>query len=151
MPFNLNYPYGGNLFGQPNYGQPQPQMFMQNFAQPQQQPTQPPRPKTNKIFVTSLDDAMSRIADYDSQMIYLDQDKPLLYEIYTDGQGRKTPTIIQLSPSDGTGSPKTAKNDKVEYVTRQEFDDIQAQMAAFNDRLESMTKKGAKKNEQPIE
>lgn len=143
--FNPAYPYGNNLYGQ----QQQPQM-MGGWAQPQPQPAPQPQFKTNKIFVENLDDAMARQAEPNSQMIYIDKYKPLIYDIYTDNQYNKHPNTIQIGSSEGAGSPQTAKTDKVEYVTRQEFEAIQGQIVALNDRFESMARKGVKKNE-PIE
>ncbi len=47
------------------------------------------QPTTNKIYVTSLEDAMQRYASPNSTMIYVLQDENALFEIYTDPQGKK--------------------------------------------------------------
>lgn len=154
MPFNPNYPY----FQQqqqgvmPNYQQPQfaPLQQQQMWGQPQMQQPQPPQFKTNKIFVESLDEAMSKPADVNSSMIYVDRYKPYIYEIYTDLQNVKHPTTIPVGIPAAEIETQTNKNNSVEYVTREEFDALQAQFSAFNDKLESLSRKGAKKNE-PLE
>lgn len=66
---NPIYPYG-NLsgYGYQSYGATQP--------------------TTNKIYVTSLEDAMARYAGPNSTMIYVLQDESTVFEIYTDLQGR---------------------------------------------------------------
>lgn len=163
MPYyNPAYPYGNPYGQQPAQGyqpyvqQPvmppqQPSIMNNGWGQPQQS-VQPQTQtfKTNKIFVENLDDAMSRQADPNSQMIYIDKYKPYIYDIYTDNQLNKHPNTIPIGDVESAGAAQTAKNDKVEYVTRQEFEAIQGQMAAFSDRLDSLARKGAKKNE-PIE
>lgn len=69
-----NYPYG---FNATTY---QPQPYFQQPYQPQPyqqfQPQQAAQPKTNKVFVTSLDDALSRVCEPNSEMLYLHQDEP---------------------------------------------------------------------------
>ena len=61
------------------------------------QPTQSPI-RTNKIFVTSLEDALNRNAEPNSEVVYLHQDQNLLFEIKTDMQGRKTYQTYQFAP-----------------------------------------------------
>ena len=89
---NMNY---GGYIPQMNYGQQQPPV---QPVQPQMQQAQS-LPKTNKIFVTSLDDALNRPAEYNSVMVYIHQDKPLLFEITTDPFGKKTHKTFTITPS----------------------------------------------------
>lgn len=145
----MAYPYFGGYSPAPQYGyQPQPQMPAQmNYAIPQVQQTQPQPPKTNKSFVTSLEAAKSMPADYNSYMIYLDQDKPLLYEIYTDAQGIKTATIYKISPY---AAAEPQKDMSSSYATKEELEGVQGQIRAITERLEILSKKEVKKDE-PIE
>lgn len=90
--FGNNFGSYGN-FG--NYGgymqQPQPQ------PQPSMQMQQAVPVKTNKIFITSIEDAMARYVEPNSEIVYLHQDKPILVEVKTDMQGRKTCNVFDLS------------------------------------------------------
>ena len=74
--FGNNFGSYGN-FG--NYGgymqQPQPQ------PQPSMQMQQAIPVKTNKIFITSIEDAMARYAEPNSEIVYLHQDKPILVDL----------------------------------------------------------------------
>ena len=47
------------------------------------------QPTTNKIYVTSLEDAIQRYASPNSTMIYVLRDESVIFEIYTDIQGKK--------------------------------------------------------------
>ena len=83
-----NYPYNSY----PNYD-----MYNQG-PMPRQAPMgNMYTPHTNKRFVSSLEEAMSLRAMPNSEMVYFDQNKDVLYNIYTDGRGQKTPTIVDLS------------------------------------------------------
>lgn len=85
-----------------NYGYPYP-------TYPQMQP------RTNKIFVTSLEDALNRPADPNSEVIYLDQDKPFLYQVMNDMQGRKTYKTFELTEYSGlvTWRTRTVRSDSI--------------------------------------
>lgn len=92
-------------FGQPfyNYGSRQsngyvaPSQNYYNASQmpPQQQPL-PIAPKTNKILVTSLMDAMNRTAEPNTDILYVDQDNPFIYQVTIDMQGRKSYKTFEI-------------------------------------------------------
>lgn len=110
--FNNGYGYGyGGIF---------------NGAQPQQ----PSAMKTNIVLVTGLEDARSRYAEPNSNMIYFDQDKSIAYNVMTDMQGRKTYKILDLSEHKESAPAPTA-----EYVTKADVEEI------VKKQLEALTKK----------
>lgn len=106
--------WGMNGYGmQPNY-QGQMPMMQQNFGNATQM--QPAQPSTNKLFVVSAEDAMSRFAQPNSVMVYLLQDESTLFEVYTDGQGKKsirTRTLTDAQPEK-----------PVEYATKSELEEL---------------------------
>ena len=53
-------------------------------------------PISNKIVVKSLEDALRRYADFNSEMLYVDANQNLLYNIYTDVRGEKTYDIFEV-------------------------------------------------------
>lgn len=107
----MNY-YGG-------YQQPyQPQPYQQ-----QQQQRLPPT--TNKVYVVSLEDALSRFSTPNTVMIYILQDDSAVFEIFTDEQGRKAYKAkklvdIQEQPNGGG-----------DLVTRQEFEELKKAIEAM--------------------
>ncbi len=76
-------------------------------------------PATNKIYVVSAEDAMSRYAQPNTIMLYVRQDESEIYEVYTDGQGKKAIRVRRLT--DAPAEPKGG-----EFVTRSEFDSLKA-------------------------
>lgn len=101
-----------------------------NFQPQQQMPTQQPviPTKTNVPLVTSLTEAMSRTTELNSDTFYADQDKPFIYRVSVDMQGRKTYRTFELtdvteqniSQSAPTGAPEI---DLSAYATK---DDLRA-------------------------
>lgn len=92
-----------------------------NSPMPQPQPQQ--QVNTNKVYVTDANDAMTRMAPFNSLIMYIQQDETMIHEIYTDGQGRKQ--IRSRALTDPTPVPvnEPAKED---LVSRKEFDELKA-------------------------
>lgn len=112
FPYTNNNGYGG-YSGYGNYG----------YGYQPPQPMQPMQPKTNKIFVTSLEEALARPSEPNSEVIYLHQNEPLLFEIVTDMQGRKAVKTFRL------GVEEKSKPQE-DYVSRAEFEEFKAQLKA---------------------
>ena len=111
-----------NFFG----GMPQQPIYPQQNMFGGGIPQQNMPPKTNIILVTSLEDALSRYAEPNSNMLYINQDKPIGYNIMTDAQGRKVHKIIDLSDH------KEETPAQVEYVTKADVEEIvKRQLEAF--------------------
>ena len=77
--------YGHNNFGanMPSYLSA-PVYMPSNLAQAGQ-----PQVKTNRILVTSLQEALARPCDLGSEMYYWDQSRPVIYVVRTSLQGVK--------------------------------------------------------------
>jgi hypothetical protein len=109
-----NYGYGYNN----QYGGYQPSVAPVYPAQQQVQPT------TNKIYVTSLEDALQRYASPNSTMIYVLQDESTIFEVFTDMQGKKVPKVKKLVDF-------APENDGGGFVSRAEFDELKQKFEAF--------------------
>ena len=94
-----NYNYYGAQPQTPPMTQNQPfngfQQQGQANAQTQAQQAAIPT-KTNVPLVTSLTEAMSRTTDLNSDTFYADQDKPFIYRVSVDMQGRKTYKTFEI-------------------------------------------------------
>ena len=117
-----------------NYGYNQPYA---NLYQPQPQPQQQPtmQMRTNKIFVTSLEDALNRYADPNTIIVYRHQDEKFEYEITTDSYGKKTYKTLEIAPYSASQDEKT---EKTYIISKEDFD-------AVKQRLDSLEKEVAKK------
>ena len=79
-----------DFFGRPNT------QFNGMYNTPYNGNFQPPQMRTNKIFVTSLEDALNRYAEPNTVIVYRHQDEKYEYEIMTDAQGKKSYKTLQL-------------------------------------------------------
>lgn len=153
------YPYGQPNYGnygsypQPNY-QPSMSQPIQSQQQMQAQAQANNAPKTNKIFVPSLDVALSMPTEPNSVMIYLHQDLPLLFEISTDFFGRKASRTFDLSESKQKPA-ETAQGQAIPdlsgYVTKDEYKAVEGRLerieTILNGGSKPTTKKTAKETE----
>ena len=68
----------------------------------------PPRLVTNATFVTSLDEALIKTTERNSDMVYFHQDRAEFYRIRVDTEGRKSWAVFQYTqPSQDDSVPAT--------------------------------------------
>ena len=109
-----------DFYGRPNtqFNQFGNSAYMGNFQPQMTQQPQPTQMRTNKIFVTSLEDALNRYAEPNTIMVYRHQDEKFEYEIITDAQGKKNYKTLQLVDY------SAQKEEKQPLILREEIDDI---------------------------
>lgn len=111
------YPYGGN-YNVPNYQQPVQQL-------------------TNKIYVTSKEDALNRFVSPNTTTVYFLQDDSAIFEVMTDAQGRKNIRMRNLVDVE----PQDAKQDtKADYLPRSEFDEFKKVLEPLVKRIQGEQK-----------
>lgn len=108
-------------------------------AQPQQLQMQLP-PKTNKIYVTGIEDATSRMAEPNSEMLYRHQDDQILYEVFTDLQGKKTVKAYRYEEITNEPKRETSAVSLDGFVTKDEFTAFQAKIVTKDDLAELESK-----------
>ena len=149
-PYNASYggfmPSQGNYTGQVPYA---PQNG--NFApqtQPQQQ--QPAQMNTNKIYVTGIDDARARQLPPNSDFIFLDNDKPLLYRKTVDATGKMEIKAFKISEYTETeAAPASAPAvDMSQFVSVEEFKTVQTEMGRIKRTIDGLLKKEKKGGEE---
>lgn len=126
-------PYPQNLYGYPNYTvpmQPTPQTPMQQ-AMPQyaQQPIMQQALQqintqqtwANKIYVTSIQDALSRFMNPNTNIVYTMQDEKTEIEVFVDAQGKKTYQVYERRPQN-LDTNNNANKSEFTGITRSELD-----------------------------
>ena len=94
-----------------------------------------PQFTTDKKYVTSVDDALSRVASPNTIYAYFLQDESGVIEITTDMYGRKYPKLRLFAKEEPTKQP-------TDFITRAEFDDLKAKLDGLTTK-----KKAVKDNE----
>lgn len=112
-------PYGG-FSPMPNTYLAQPQFAPQtpNYA-PQTQSAQ--QMNTNKIYVTGIEDAKTRQLPANSDYIFLDNDKPLLYRKTVDATGKMEIKTFKISEYTETEAEAAPAVDMSQYVSVKDF------------------------------
>lgn len=144
-------PYNGYNGGQTNYtGQAPFAPQSANYAptaQPQQQPAQM---NTNKIYVTGIEDARARQLPPNSDFIFLDNDKPLLYRKTVDATGKMEIKAFKISEYTETeAAPASAPAvDMSQFVSVEEFKTVQTEMGRIKRTIDGLLKKEKKGGEE---
>ena len=121
----LNNPYTNpyrNVMGQQPTIPQMPQMPVQ------QQPT------SNILRVTSLSEALNR-AQPNSDLIFLDQDNPVVYRVATDTQGNKTYKVFDITERQATKTATTGEVDMSKYVTVEDYNALKNEFTALKDEV----------------
>ena len=148
-PYNASYggfmPSQGNYTGQAPFA-PQSANYAPT-AQPQQQPAQM---NTNKICVTGIEDARARQLPPNSDFIFLDNDKPLLYCKTVDATGKMEIKAFKISEYTETEAAPAAAPavDLSQFVSVEEFKGVQAEMGRIKRTIDGLLKKEKKGGEE---
>lgn len=147
-------PYSGFVPPQTNYTT-QPPFAPQNANYAPQTPTQPQvqqqpaQMNTNKIYVTGIEDARARQLPPNSDFIFLDNDKPLLYRKTVDATGKMEIKAFKISEYTETEAPAPAQAvDLSQFVSVEEFKGVQAEMGRIKRTIDSLLKKEKKGGEE---
>ena len=91
---------GNNYGGYPSYqgGGYYPGYTSPAYQQPAPQTVQQTMVNTNKIYATSIEDVRSRQLPANSDFIFLDNDKPIIYRKTTDATGKMDIQVFKITP-----------------------------------------------------
>ena len=92
----------------------------------------------NKIFVNDIEDARRRIIPPNSDFMFLDNDKPLLYQKIVDAKGQFEIKVFDIVPHKDTPAPEPV------YALRSDLDNVLVELTAIKAQLEKV---GGKSNE----
>ena len=149
MPYST--PYNGYNNNQGNYtGQAPFAPQGANYAPQMQSQQQPAQMNTNKIYVTGIDDARARQLPPNSDFIFLDNDKPLLYRKTVDATGKMEIKAFKISEYTETeAAPASAPAvDMSQYVSAEEFKSMQTEVGRIKKTIDNLLKKEKKGGEE---
>lgn len=117
-----------------NYGPMQPQypQFSRSLRGPMPNYNQFV-PSTNKQFVRSLEEALSLPADFNSQNVYFDINKNVMYDICTNGNGEKSWSILNISLAQSSNA-----NTATGMAVGDAVDPFEKRMKALEDKMEEL-------------
>lgn len=142
MPYNSQY--SGYNNNQGIYAQQQPFVPQSANYAPQ---TALQQMTTNKVYVTGIEDARARQLPPNSDFIFLDNDKPLLYRKTVDATGKmeiKTFKIAEYTEAETASAPAV---DLSQFVSADEFKGMQTEVGRIKKTIDSLLKKERKGGE----
>ena len=101
-------------------------------------PQQAPATNTNKIFVNDIEDVRRRIVPPNSDFMFLDNDKPMLYQKIVDAKGQFEIKVFDIVPH------KDVPVREPVYALRSDLDNVLIELTAIKAQLEKV---GGKANE----
>lgn len=141
-------PYSTPYNGQTNYmGQVPFAPQNANYAPQTAAQQQPAQMNTNKIYVTGIEDARARQLPPNSDFIFLDNDKPLLYRKTVDATGKMEIKAFKISEYTETEAPAQAV-DLSQFVSVEEFKGVQAEMGRIKRTIDGLLKREKKGGEE---
>ena len=146
-----NAPYGGFMPSQGNYtGQAPFAPQNGNYAPQTATQQQPAQMNTNKIYVTGIEDARARQLPPNSDFIFLDNDKPLLYRKTVDATGKMEIKAFKISEYTETEAAPAAAPavDLSQFVSVEEFKGVQAEIGRIKRTIDGLLKKEKKGGEE---
>lgn len=133
----VNYPnyFNGNTM--PTATQPYGYSFPPQPYQPQ---TPQPTINTNKTYVSGIEDVRLYRLPPNSEYIFLDNDKSILYQKKVDSNGQfevKAYEITECNANTATVAQPTI--DLSNYVPRNEFEALQSEIKALSEKMSKLT------------
>lgn len=132
--FGNGFNNGGNSFQFGNGCSNPYSPYGYGYQQPQQM--QNAQINTNKIYVSGIEEVRQRQLPNGSDMLFLDNDKPLLYQKIVDGKGQfevKAFTITPYLPQEPT--KETHAVDLSSYAKTSDLEPIKAELQAIKEKL----------------
>jgi hypothetical protein len=134
--------YGNNNYGgYPSYNVGS---YYPGYTSPVYQQTTPQsvQTNTNKIYATGIEDVRSRQLPVNSDFIFLDNDKPLIYRKTTDSTGKMDVQVFKIVPYQEEEKIQPVV-DLSGYVSIKDFERLEQQFIEFKQSFETpkITKK----------
>ena len=115
---------------------PQTPSYLNGYNVPQyQQPT-----NTNKIFVNGIEDVKGRYLPPNSNVLFLDNEKPVIYEKIVDGTGRYDVKVYEFKEKQDENGQKVQDSTNLSnYVKTTDLDPIKSKIQDIETKLSKMT------------
>lgn len=113
-------------------------------SMPQQPQNQAVNTNTNKIYVSGVEDVRNMRLNPNSDYIFLDNDKPIIYQKIVDGKGQFEVKSFDIVPHTEKEVSKNTNIDLSEYVLRKDFNTLQDEIRTLRNEIEKYSKELSK-------
>lgn len=116
------------------------------------QPVQQPQMNTNKVFVSGIEEVKMKMLPPNSEFIYLDNEKSILYQKTVDNTGHFEVKAFDITEHKEQKSLENSQViDSQAFVNRKDFDDLKAEFTALRDKIKGNYGRGNQESGKPIE
>ena len=130
----MQNPYMSMPTGTQPYGVP-----MNTFNYNPQQYSQPQtQVNTNKVYVSGSEDAKNRYLAPNSDYIFLDNDKPLLYRKVVDATGKMEMQTFQIIPYEDKSTEQVNNVDVSKFVSIDAFNTLKKEFEDFKHQVNDL-------------
>ena len=125
------YPYQTSQYGYTGYSAPSYQQ-----PQPNTQPSVQQGVNTNKLYANGIEDVRFRQLPANSDYIFLDNDKPLVYRKTTDATGKTDIQVFKITPyqEEKVDQPQI---DLSNFVSLEDFRKLEQQFVELKESLKT--------------
>ena len=142
--------YGNNHYGAPYYtgapyysngGYSSPMYQPQNSMQPSV-----PNMNTNKLYTTGIEDVRARQLPPNSDFIFLDNDKPIIYRKTTDATGKMDIQVFEIKPFQAEQTKPEQPIDLSQFALKTDIESLKTDIEQVKEslRLEAKKKSSSK-------
>lgn len=119
---------------------------------PQTQPAQQAQMNTNKIFVSGIEEVKMKMLPPNSEFVYLDNEKSILYQKTVDSTGHFEVKAYDITEHKEQNPAENAQNiDPQYFVSRKDFDGLKAEFTAFRDKMKGNYGRGTQETNRTSE
>ena len=127
-------PYGNPYYtGAPYYGNAP-------MYQPQN-PVQNSNMNTNKLYTTGIEDVRARQLPPNSDFIFLDNDKPIIYRKTTDATGKMDIQVFEIVPFKPKQSTPEQPIDPNQFVLKTDFEALKNEIEQLRESVKAESSK----------
>lgn len=138
--FQNNYSNPFNMMSMPTATQPYG-YAMPAYTAPSTVPSTPPQTNTNKIYVNGIEDVRNCRLPANSDYIFLDNDKAIVYQKIVDSKGQFEVKAFTITPY--TEQEKQAETvNPTDYVLKTDFQNIQERLQKIEEKMQGVKTDG---------
>ena len=106
------------------------------YSMQPQQIQMPQQTNTNKIYVSGIEDVRQKNLPFNSDVIFLDNDKPILYQKIVDSKGQFEVKAFTITPYVAQETEKTNQSINLSgYAKTSDLEPIKAELETIKEKL----------------
>lgn len=141
--------YGQSNYGTPYYGANQ---YYGGYSSPMYQPnTQPAiqqNTNTNKLYATGIEDVRARQLPPNSDYIFLDNDKPIIYRKTTDSTGRMDIQVFEIRAFQPEQAKAEQPFDPSQFALKTEIEALKTELSQMKESMRTTYYRQPSKNKE---